>query len=196
MGRPQDGGVAVPDDAARQGGGGERRVAGRAERRQVAASQGGGGDAGRAACCDGRRHVKRESPPPLAGGGRVRELPCAAHRLRDAVGADRLHASWLVRMSCEIAHNTPAPTWCSARAPDMRPVRWLLQRRRRAANRPPRAAPSIVALLAALRNALGAERRQQAQDRSIAMKQDERGLALSTDSDAAVARSTARSSIS
>jgi hypothetical protein len=45
------------------------------------------------------------------------------------------------------------------RAPvDMRPVRWLLQTpERRAANRPPRAAPSIVAVLTALRNALGAE---------------------------------------
>jgi hypothetical protein len=43
-------------------------------------------------------------------------------------------------------------------APDMRPARWLLQTpARAAANRPPRAAPSIVALLAALRNALGAE---------------------------------------
>jgi hypothetical protein len=37
--------------------------------------------------------------------------------------------------------------------PDMRPVRWLLQR----PNRAPRVAPSVVALLAALRNALGAE---------------------------------------
>ncbi len=43
-------------------------------------------------------------------------------------------------------------------ASDMRPARWLLQTpARRAANRPPRAAPSIVALLTALRNALGAE---------------------------------------
>jgi hypothetical protein len=43
-------------------------------------------------------------------------------------------------------------------APDMRPARWLLQTpARAAANRPPRAAPSIVALLTALRNALGAE---------------------------------------
>lgn len=43
------------------------------------------------------------------------------------------------------------------RAPvDMRPVRWLLQTpERRAANRPARAIPSIVALLSALRNALG-----------------------------------------
>ena len=37
--------------------------------------------------------------------------------------------------------------------PDMRPVRWLLHR----PNRPPRVAPSIGALLTALRNALGAE---------------------------------------
>jgi hypothetical protein len=43
-------------------------------------------------------------------------------------------------------------------APDMRPARWLLQTpARAAANRPPRATPSIVALLTALRNALGAE---------------------------------------
>jgi hypothetical protein len=40
------------------------------------------------------------------------------------------------------------------RAPsDMRPVRWLLHR----PNRLPRVAPSIGALLTALRNALGAE---------------------------------------
>jgi len=45
------------------------------------------------------------------------------------------------------------------RAPyDMRPVRWLLHTPdRRAANRPPRALPSIVAMLTALRNVLGAE---------------------------------------
>jgi hypothetical protein len=42
-------------------------------------------------------------------------------------------------------------------AADMRPARWLLQTpARAAANRPPRALPSIVALLSALRNALGA----------------------------------------
>lgn len=40
---------------------------------------------------------------------------------------------------------------------DMRPVRWLLQTPvRAAAGRPPRATPSIVAALSALRNALGA----------------------------------------
>ena len=50
-------------------------------------------------------------------------------------------------------------TFLVQRAPtDMRPVRWLLQSpERAAANRPPRALPSIVALLSALRNALGAE---------------------------------------
>jgi hypothetical protein len=48
---------------------------------------------------------------------------------------------------------------CSiARAdPELRPVRWFLQTpERRAAGRPPRAAPSIVAALSALRNNLGA----------------------------------------
>jgi hypothetical protein len=43
-------------------------------------------------------------------------------------------------------------------APDMRPARWFLQTPARATgHRPPRATPSIVALLTALRNALGAE---------------------------------------
>jgi hypothetical protein len=42
---------------------------------------------------------------------------------------------------------------------EMHPVRWLLQTPpRRAGGRPPRATPSIGALLSALRNALGAER--------------------------------------
>jgi hypothetical protein len=41
-------------------------------------------------------------------------------------------------------------------APEMRPVRWLVQTpARAAAGRPARAAPSIVAALSALRNALG-----------------------------------------
>ena len=66
MGRPQDGGMAVPDRSARQGGGGERHVEGLPGGRQVAASQSCGGVAGRAAavgigCWD-------EPPPPLAGG--------------------------------------------------------------------------------------------------------------------------------
>ena len=41
-------------------------------------------------------------------------------------------------------------------SPEIRPVRWLLQTpERAAAGRPPRAAPSIVAALSALRNAMG-----------------------------------------
>jgi hypothetical protein len=41
---------------------------------------------------------------------------------------------------------------------DMRPVRWFYQTpERHAANRPPRAAASIVAALSALRNAMGAQ---------------------------------------
>jgi hypothetical protein len=46
------------------------------------------------------------------------------------------------------------------RAPDeLRPVRWFLQTpERRSAGRTPRAAPSVVALLSALRNAIGASR--------------------------------------
>jgi len=43
--------------------------------------------------------------------------------------------------------------------PDLHPIRWLLHTpSRRAANRAPRAAPSIGALLSALRNAVGADR--------------------------------------
>jgi len=56
--------------------------------------------------------------------------------------------------------NTPDGLFTVQAAPsDMHPVRWLLQTPpRRAAGRPPRAAPSIGALLSALRNAVGAER--------------------------------------
>jgi len=50
---------------------------------------------------------------------------------------------------------TSSATLRVQRAPrDMLPVRWLLQR---SATRPPRVAPSIVALLTAVRNALGGE---------------------------------------
>ena len=46
----------------------------------------------------------------------------------------------------------------SAADPHLRPVRWFLQTpERRSAGRPPRAIPSIVALLAALRSATGGE---------------------------------------
>lgn len=45
-----------------------------------------------------------------------------------------------------------------AASANQRPVRWLLQTPvRAAANRPPRVAPSIVAALSALRNAIGGE---------------------------------------
>ena len=53
----------------------------------------------------------------------------------------------------------PGGTFLLQRAgQEMRPIRWLLQTpARRATNRPPRAASSIVAMLGVLRNALGAE---------------------------------------
>ena len=45
-----------------------------------------------------------------------------------------------------------------AAPPDLRPVRWLLQTpERHAAGRPLRAVPSVVAMLSALRNALGGD---------------------------------------
>jgi hypothetical protein len=54
---------------------------------------------------------------------------------------------------------TEAGTFLVQRAPpELRPIRWLLVTPERStAGRPPRAIPSIVALLAALRNSLGAE---------------------------------------
>jgi hypothetical protein len=73
-------------------------------------------------------------------------------------------AVWGIRGSIAIADTglqitTPDGTFMVQRAaPELRPARWLLQTpARQAADRPPRAAPSIVAVLAALRNALGAE---------------------------------------
>jgi hypothetical protein len=53
----------------------------------------------------------------------------------------------------------PEGLFTLARADEaMRPVRWFWQTpERRAAGRPPRAAPSIVAALSALRNAMGAD---------------------------------------
>ncbi len=58
-----------------------------------------------------------------------------------------------------VAVRTEAGVFTVQRAPeDLRPVRWLLQTpERQAARSPPRAAPSIVALLSALRNALDGE---------------------------------------
>ncbi len=56
----------------------------------------------------------------------------------------------------EVAIDTPSGVFTVARAEQsLRPVRWFYQTpERAAANRPPRAAPSIVALLSALRNAM------------------------------------------
>ncbi|HEY0184285.1 MAG TPA: hypothetical protein VGC09_15855 [Rhodopila sp.] len=56
----------------------------------------------------------------------------------------------------DVAIETPAGLFTVARAdPDLRPLRWFYQTpEREAARRPPRAAPSIVALLSALRNAM------------------------------------------
>ena len=56
----------------------------------------------------------------------------------------------------DVAIETPRGAFTVARAdPDLRPVRWFCQTpERAAAGRPPRAAPSIVALLSALRHAM------------------------------------------
>ena len=55
-----------------------------------------------------------------------------------------------------LAIETPSGLFTVARAdPDLRPLRWFYQTpERAAAQRSPRAAPSIVALLSALRNAM------------------------------------------
>ena len=55
-----------------------------------------------------------------------------------------------------LAIDTPSGIFTVVRAdPDLRPLRWFYQTpERAAAKRPPRAAPSIVALLSALRNAM------------------------------------------
>jgi hypothetical protein len=59
----------------------------------------------------------------------------------------------------DVAIETPDGVFTVARAdPDLRPVRWFYSTpERAAAGRPPRAAPSIVALLSALRNAMEGE---------------------------------------
>ncbi|HVZ09277.1 hypothetical protein [Rhodopila sp.] len=59
--------------------------------------------------------------------------------------------------SADIAIECGAGTFLVTRAdPAMRPVRWFYQTpERMAAGRPPRPVPSVVALLSALRNAMG-----------------------------------------
>jgi hypothetical protein len=56
----------------------------------------------------------------------------------------------------DIAIETSSGVFSVARAdPELRPIRWFLQTPERlAAKRPPRAVPSIVALLSALRNVM------------------------------------------
>jgi hypothetical protein len=57
----------------------------------------------------------------------------------------------------DVAIEVPSGLFSVSRAgADLRPVRWFLQTpEREAGKRPPRAVPSIVALLSALRNAVG-----------------------------------------
>jgi hypothetical protein len=59
----------------------------------------------------------------------------------------------------DVLLHAPDGTYTATSAPAaLRPVRWFLQTpERAAAGRPARALPSIVALLSALRNAIGAE---------------------------------------
>lgn len=66
-------------------------------------------------------------------------------------------AGKVVVRETEVAIETSGGVFTVARAdPELRPVRWFYQTPERAeALRPPRAAPSIVALLSALRNAMG-----------------------------------------
>ena len=56
----------------------------------------------------------------------------------------------------DVAIETSGGSFTVARAePELRPIRWFYQTpERAAAGRPPRPAPSVVALLSALRNAL------------------------------------------
>jgi hypothetical protein len=75
--------------------------------------------------------------------------------LLDCLGLWDVQGTITVRED-DIAIATQAGVFTVARAdPALRPVRWFYQTPERvAANRPPRAAPSVVALLAALRNVL------------------------------------------
>ena len=152
VGRPQDGRLALPDRAARQGRGGGRHVQRQPERRQVAAAQGRRGDAGGAAAVS----AAYGGAGPHCGGcmtdAELRGLLTDSLVLWDIAG--RVTAG---EAGMQIA--TADGVFLLQRAPaDLRPVRWLLQTPvRAAAGRPPRAAPSIVAALSALRNAIGGE---------------------------------------
>jgi hypothetical protein len=76
--------------------------------------------------------------------------------LRDCLRLWDVPGSVTVR-DADVAIETQHGLFSVRRAPpDMLPVRWFYQTpERAAARRPPRAAPSIVALMSALRNAVG-----------------------------------------
>ena len=177
VGRPQDGGLALSDGATWKGGGGEWRVEGRAERRQVAASEGSarnadGADVVTKAIRNRRCTQMHADKVRWAGGGLAR----GQNHLRRICVHLRFHlltmtdaelrallldclALWGVKgrvegleIGIQIIMDTTTlqisgrpPTCCLCVGCCTAP------------NRSPRVAPSIVALLTALRNALGAE---------------------------------------
>lgn len=78
--------------------------------------------------------------------------------LRDALTLWSVEASIEIRDDAIVLTTASGPFTVQPADPDVRPVRWFLQTpEREAAGRPPRAVPSIVALLSALRNHIGGE---------------------------------------
>lgn len=76
--------------------------------------------------------------------------------LRDCLTLWSVDAVVTVTADAIILTTEAGPFTVQPADPDLHPVRWLLQTpERAAAGRPPRATPSIVALLAALRNHIG-----------------------------------------
>ena len=75
--------------------------------------------------------------------------------LRDCLTLWDVHATVTVR-DVDVAIETLEGVFTVTRAdPELRPIRWFYQTPERAkAGRPPRAMPSVVALLSALRNAM------------------------------------------
>lgn len=78
--------------------------------------------------------------------------------LRDCLTLWSVEASVDVQGRAIVLTTQDGPFTVEPADPDLRPVRWFLQTpERAAAGRPPRAVPSIVALLSALRNHIGGE---------------------------------------
>ena len=78
--------------------------------------------------------------------------------LRDCLTLWAIEARVTVSDDAVILTTEAGPFTIEPADPDLRPVRWFLQTpERAAAGRPPRATPSIVALLAALRNHIGGQ---------------------------------------